>query len=29
VKLTLLADEQAEYLGVEPGGPYKAAHYRY
>jgi adenosylhomocysteinase len=29
VRLTLLADEQAEYLGVEPGGPYKAAHYRY
>jgi adenosylhomocysteinase len=29
VKLTRLADEQAEYLGVEPGGPYKAAHYRY
>jgi adenosylhomocysteinase len=28
VKLTKLTDEQAEYLGVEPGGPYKAEHYR-
>jgi adenosylhomocysteinase len=29
VKLTKLTDEQAEYLGVEPSGPFKAAHYRY
>ena len=29
VKLTKLDDEQAEYLGVPPGGPYKAEQYRY
>ena len=29
VKLTQLTDEQADYLGVEPGGPYKSDHYRY
>ncbi|HTN78106.1 MAG TPA: adenosylhomocysteinase [Acidimicrobiales bacterium] len=29
VKLTKLDDEQAEYLGVPPGGPFKAAQYRY
>jgi adenosylhomocysteinase len=29
VKLTKLSDEQAEYIGVEPGGPYKPDHYRY
>jgi len=29
VKLTKLTDEQAEYIGVEPGGPYKPDHYRY
>ena len=29
VKLTKLTDEQAEYLGVEPSGPFKPAHYRY
>jgi adenosylhomocysteinase len=29
VKLTRLTDEQAEYLGVDPAGPYKAEHYRY
>jgi adenosylhomocysteinase len=29
VKLTKLTDEQAEYLGVEPGGPFKSQHYRY
>jgi adenosylhomocysteinase len=29
VKLTKLSDEQAEYLGIEPGGPYKPEHYRY
>ncbi|MEZ5273172.1 MAG: adenosylhomocysteinase [Ilumatobacteraceae bacterium] len=29
VKLTKLTDEQAEYLGVDPSGPYKPDHYRY
>jgi adenosylhomocysteinase len=29
VKLTKLTDEQAEYLDVRPGGPYKSDHYRY
>jgi adenosylhomocysteinase len=29
VKLTKLDDEQADYLGVPPGGPYKAEQYRY
>ncbi|MEJ7561373.1 MAG: adenosylhomocysteinase [Ilumatobacteraceae bacterium] len=29
VKLTKLSDEQADYIGVEPGGPYKPEHYRY
>ena len=29
VKLTKLSDEQAEYLGVDPSGPFKAEHYRY
>ena len=29
VKLTKLTDEQAEYLGVDPSGPFKPAHYRY
>jgi adenosylhomocysteinase len=29
VKLTKLTDEQAEYLGVDPGGPFKPDHYRY
>ncbi len=29
VKLTKLTDEQADYLGVEPSGPFKPAHYRY
>jgi adenosylhomocysteinase len=29
VKLTKLTDEQAEYIGVEPSGPYKPDHYRY
>ncbi|MBN1252899.1 MAG: adenosylhomocysteinase [Bacteroidales bacterium] len=28
-KLTVLSDEQAEYLGVEKSGPYKPDHYRY
>ncbi|MGI9052824.1 MAG: adenosylhomocysteinase [Ilumatobacteraceae bacterium] len=29
VKLTKLSDEQAEYLGIDPGGPFKPEHYRY
>jgi len=29
VKLTALNDDQAEYIGVEPGGPFKPEHYRY
>ncbi|MBF29396.1 MAG: adenosylhomocysteinase [Acidimicrobiaceae bacterium] len=29
VRLTKLTDEQAEYLGVEPSGPFKPEHYRY
>ena len=29
VKLTKLSDEQAEYLGVDPSGPFKSDHYRY
>ncbi len=29
VKLTKLTDEQAEYLGVDPSGPFKPDHYRY
>jgi adenosylhomocysteinase len=29
VKLTKLTDEQAQYLGVEPSGPFKPEHYRY
>jgi len=29
VSLTTLTDEQAEYLGVSPDGPYKSDHYRY
>ena len=29
VKLTTLTDEQAAYLGIPVGGPYKADHYRY
>ena len=29
MKLTKLTDEQAEYLGVKPGGPFKPEHYRY
>ncbi|MBN2669328.1 MAG: adenosylhomocysteinase [Bacteroidales bacterium] len=29
VKLTTLTNEQAEYLGVPKGGPYKPDHYRY
>ncbi len=29
VKLTTLTAQQAEYLGVNPAGPYKPDHYRY
>lgn len=29
VKLTTLTDEQADYIGVKPSGPYKPEHYRY
>ena len=29
VKLTKLTDEQAEYIGVAPEGPFKAENYRY
>ena len=29
VKLTQLRPDQAEYIGVKPGGPYKPEHYRY
>jgi adenosylhomocysteinase len=29
VNLTELTEEQARYIGVEPGGPYKPDHYRY
>lgn len=28
-KLTKLSKDQAEYLGVDPNGPFKAEHYRY
>ena len=29
VKLTRLSDDQADYIGVTPEGPYKPEHYRY
>ena len=29
VKLTVMTDDQAEYLGVSKDGPYKPEHYRY
>lgn len=29
VRLTTLSKEQSDYIGVPPGGPYKADHYRY
>jgi adenosylhomocysteinase len=29
VKLTVLTDKQAQYIGVKKEGPYKAEHYRY
>ena len=28
-KLTVLSDEQSDYLGVKKEGPYKPEHYRY
>ena len=28
-KLTKLSQKQADYLGLEPSGPFKADHYRY
>jgi adenosylhomocysteinase len=28
-KLTKLNDEQAEYLGIDPSGPFKSERYRY
>jgi adenosylhomocysteinase len=29
VKLTTLAKDQADYIGVTPQGPFKPEHYRY
>jgi adenosylhomocysteinase len=29
VKLTQLTDEQAEYMDMDPAGPFKPEHYRY
>ncbi|MFM8388842.1 MAG: adenosylhomocysteinase, partial [Actinomycetota bacterium] len=29
VKMTKLTDEQADYLGLDPKGPFKPEHYRY
>ncbi len=29
VKLTILTDEQSEYIGVHKNGPYKSEHYKY
>jgi adenosylhomocysteinase len=29
VSLSVLTDEQAKYLGIDVGGPYKSDHYRY
>ncbi len=29
VTLTEMTDEQAEYIGIPKGGPYKPEHYRY
>jgi adenosylhomocysteinase len=28
-KLTTLSQDQADYIGVKSGGPYKSDHYRY
>ena len=29
VRLTKLSEKQAEYLGLNPEGPFKPEHYRY
>ena len=29
VDLTVLSEEQADYIGVDVAGPYKPGHYRY
>ena len=29
VRMTTLTPAQADYLGIDPAGPYKAEHYRY
>jgi len=29
IKLTVMSQEQADYIGVPVHGPYKPAHYRY
>jgi adenosylhomocysteinase len=29
VKLTELTPRQAQYIGVDPAGPFKVDHYRY
>jgi adenosylhomocysteinase len=29
VNMTQLTDEQADYIGVTPQGPFKPEHYRY
>ena len=29
VKLTEMSQDQADYIGVKPEGPYKPEHYRY
>ena len=29
VRLTEMSAEQADYLGVDPAGPFKPDHYRY
>jgi len=29
VKLTVLSDDQAKYIGVPKEGPYKPSHYKY
>ena len=29
VKLTELRNDQADYIGVKPEGPFKSDHYRY
>jgi adenosylhomocysteinase len=29
VKFTMVREDQAEYIGVKPEGPFKGDHYRY